>query len=203
MIINNILDYVFVSPSVIKVVRVLNERIVAISGRETARLAHITHRSALKALTALESLKIVKRQVGGRDHLFTLNRDNYISSEILSVMFNNEKEFSNRIFLLIKKRLSKVTESIIVFGSVARKEETVTSDLDICIIYKGNKKEIENLVNKIFNELDKKFAVTLAPLYLREREFRIRAKRNDSPVNSIIRDGKVISGKSIKKLING
>ncbi|GBD89466.1 nucleotidyltransferase domain protein [bacterium BMS3Abin04] len=203
MIIYNFLDYVFVSPSIIKVIRVLNERVTAISGRETARLALITHRSALKALTTLESFKIVKRQVGGRDHLFTLNRENYIVSELLSVMLDSEKEFVNRIFSLIKRRLGKVTESIIVFGSVARKEETVTSDLDICIIYKGNKKEIEILANIVFNTLNKKFAVTLAPLYLSEREFRKRAKRNDSPVNSILKEGKVISGKSIKKLING
>ena len=42
------------------------------TGNEVARVSGMNPRSAFKALTSLENLGIVNRQIGGRDHIFTL-----------------------------------------------------------------------------------------------------------------------------------
>ena len=70
-----ILDEVFATWSHISVLRILMNTTRPLSGREIARLAHMTHRSCLRALTRLEYIGFVNRNRGGRDHLFTINRE--------------------------------------------------------------------------------------------------------------------------------
>ena len=53
MLVNKFLENLFSAPSNVSILRVLNERVIGITGRETASL---THRSALKTLTTLEMI---------------------------------------------------------------------------------------------------------------------------------------------------
>lgn len=201
MLINKYLETLFSAPSNISVLRVLNERAVGITGRETARLTNLTHRSALKALSNLESLGVVKRVTGGRDHLFTLDRTKFITEKVISVIFSAEKEYRSTLFFIIKKQLSKSTVSLIVFGSVTRKDETLKSDLDLCIVYDKNKNELEKAISNLREQIYSEYSIHLAPFYIKETDFRRRAKKKLSPVNNIIEEGIVICGKSIKELI--
>jgi predicted nucleotidyltransferase len=203
MIVNRVLDYIFINTTNLAVLRVLNERIIGLSGRETARIAGISLRAAQLSLNGLESLKIVNRHYGGREHIFTLNRNNYIVKEIISYIFYAEELFRESIFKKIKSKLAKLTDSIILFGSVARHDEKIDSDLDICIIYSKGLKNIEKAVSHLRDEINENFGVTLAPFYITLKEFNTRARRHKSPVDSIISEGKVLSGLSIKSLING
>jgi len=203
MIINRVLDYIFINTSNLAILRVLNERVVGLSGRETARLSGISLRAAQLSLNSLESLKIVNRHYGGREHIFTLNRNNYIVKEIITNVFSAEESFRASIFKQIKSKLAKLTDTIILFGSVAKQEETTDSDLDICIVYSRSKINVEKVVSNLRDELYYKFGVTLAPFYITKNEFKTRVQKGKSPVDSIIKDGKVLSGLSIKSLING
>ncbi len=201
MLVNKFLEKLFSAPSNISVLRVLNERVIGITGRETARLTNLTHRTALKALTNLEELGIVIRITGGRDHIFTLNRQKYISRKIIRLIFEEENNFSLAIISSIKRQLSKLTESIIIYGSVARKEELISSDYDVCFVYSTQLRKIENAVSNLRDQLNEQYTIQLAPIYISISEFKIRAKKNLSPVFSIVKEGMVISGKSIHELI--
>jgi len=203
MIINRILDHIFINTSNLAVLRILNERVVGLSGRETARLAGISLRAAQLSLNSLEILKIVNRHYGGREHIFTLNRNNYVVKELISRIFSAEESFRTSVFKLIKIRLSKLSDSIILFGSVARKEESPDSDLDICIVHSRSLTIIEKAVSNLRDVLNDRYGVTLAPFYITKKEFKSRAKKSKSPVDSIIEEGKVLSGLSIKNLMNG
>ena len=105
----------------------------------------------------------------------------------------------------IKKQLKNKCESVFLFGSVARKEEEAGSDMDLCIIYdKANhKKEIEESVYKLQSLLHEKYFVNASPFYITHKEFVRRAKNNKPPVKDIIKDGIMIFGISINKMING
>lgn len=203
MVINNILDHIFTNAGNLAVLRVLNERASGISGRETARLAGIGLRSAQIALSNLEKFKIVIRQVGGRDHLFTLNRKNFLAKEVISKLFTVEKKFKISLYNEITDSINSAADSVILFGSVVRKEESVESDLDICIVYSKNKSRIEKIISKLRDELYDKYGVTLAPFYITGKDFSTKAGRNKSPVDQIIKEGKVLSGISIANLKNG
>lgn len=203
MIINNLLEGIFNRESNVRILRVLIERVVGISGRETARLSGLSLRSAQIALESLEELKLVKRVVGGREHLFTAARDNFAVQNIIIPLFESEKKFKVNLFNEIKNELSTLTESLIYFGSVARKEDTIKSDLDLCIVYSKSRNKIESIVDELRIEINEKFGVTLAPFLILKSEFRKRAKSSKSPINEILKEGKVISGMSIRELQNG
>ncbi|MBN1637887.1 MAG: nucleotidyltransferase domain-containing protein [Ignavibacteriales bacterium] len=203
MVVNKVLNNIFSTYSNIAILRVLNERKVGVSGREVARLADINLRSAQVALSNLVDLKIVNLNKGNRENLYTLNRDCFISKNIITKIFESEKRLVEKIFLAIKKSLQNYTESVILFGSVAREEETKTSDFDICIIYKNNRKIIEESVSELRDNLYLEFGITLAPYYITKKDFFKSIEQKKSPINELLKEHKIIAGKSLKELLNG
>ncbi|HED06893.1 MAG TPA: nucleotidyltransferase domain-containing protein [Ignavibacteria bacterium] len=202
MVINNVLNSMLSNKSCLKVLRVLNGLAVGISGRETSRLAQISLRAAQIALRELESLHIVNKQFGNRENLFSLNRNNYLVKNIITLIFKEENNFKKKIFKIITGQLKDLTESIVLFGSAARLEETVRSDLDVCIVYSKNKREINRIISSISDKLYKEFGVLLAPFFITKKEFISRAKKRKPPLNNLLTEGKVLSGLSINRLMN-
>ncbi len=204
MKLHNILDEVLKSKSHIMVLRVLQDTAQGYTGREIARLSGLTHRACLQALTNLEDLAIVQRRRGGRDHTFTLNRKNVIVSDGILPLLDLERKLLDRLQQYIKRRFAKHTESIMLFGSVVRGEETVGSDMDVCFVA-GNKsklKEVENIVHELQPAVKQMFGADLAPVYYTAAEFKKYYMQDKSPVVDIVHEGKRISGSSVKSLIN-
>lgn len=201
MVINNILDYIFNTPSSVKVLRVLINDVVGLTGRQIANLANINHQSAHDALNNLESLKLIKRVVGGKSHIFTLNRKNHLVNELIIPIFNSEINYREEVFNLIKNAFKNLETTVILFGSVARKEETSSSDLDICIIYSNQKIKLSKVTEKLSNTLNEKYGITLSPFYISYKEFRNRARYKKPPVDEIIKEGIILTGKPLKELI--
>lgn len=202
MAINNILNFIFTSPTVILVLRELNARKSGVTGREIARLSGITHRSALKALENLELLNLVKRQVAGRTYYFTLNREHHLYKKVLSNIFKTENEFLSEINKYITKYLGRYSLSIIIFGSAARGDEKIDSDLDVCFVFKNGRRNIEQLIPDLRTGLKTIYGITLAPFIISLSEFRKRAGTGKSPVNNILKEGKVIYGKQLRNILN-
>ncbi len=203
MAVHRILDNVFNSWSHTAVLRTLINTATGFTGREIARLSGINPRTAFKALTKLEELGIVKRLRGGRDHIFTLNRKHFLVNEVVLQMFEKEAQFRNELFKDLAKILRNKVISAIVFGSTARKEETTESDLDLCCIVE-KKQEIENVraaLNGSSQKLNDKFGIKLSPVFFTLAEF--KKKKNTQLVKNILEEGKEITGKSKRALLNG
>lgn len=203
MKIYNVLNSIFSASSAVSLLRELSIRNAGLTGRELARITNLTPQSAHNTLANLEALKIVTRITAGRSHYFTLNRNHYLNKKIIENLYSYEREYINAIFESIKKSLGKWSISLIIFGSVARRDETVESDLDLCIVYKGRKALVEENVSELRNKLYTEYGITLAPFYITEAEFKSRAKSKKPPVNNIIKEGNVIYGKSTNRIING
>ena len=205
MIVYKILDNVFSTWSNIAVLRVLSKVKIGLSGREIAKQANMSAPSSLEALSTLENLNIVTRQRGGREHFFFLNREHYIVKKVIIPALSSERKFAESIYADIDRGLGKYSSSLIVFGSTARREEEIDSDLDLCIVFKdaASKKKIEKLITDLSYSLNKKYGVSLAPFHISELDFFRRAKNKKSPVADIIVEGLYISGKTIKELMGG
>ena len=203
MVTNKILDYIFSAQSNLKVLRVLNERNAGVSGRETARLSGLSVKAVQNTLNNLNNAGLVKIAVGNREHLFSIDREKYLVTELIEKIFETEREFSYSILKQIRTKLKTYAVSLVQFGSTARGEDTLKSDFDLCIIYNNNLSVIEEKVSELRRALFNRYNITLAPLYLSVVKFRQFAKQSKPPVKNIIEEGKVIAGKSIKELLNG
>lgn len=204
MIINRVLDDVLSTYSSIAVLRALLHSAKGLTGREISRNALITPKSALIALSKLTDLKIVNRVIGGRDHHFSLNRKNYLVINGILPLLESENQYMDVIVKLLKKYLSKKCISIILFGSVARKEEKVGSDLDICAVVQSNiqLKEIDQIRQELFYQLAEKFGITLGLTTFTQNEFRKKGLKGQPPINNIIKEGVLIFGKPIKMILH-
>lgn len=204
MIIHKPLNEIFSTYSNIAVIRELRFTTNGFSGREIAKRAGLSAPAAINSLSHLESLKIVYRQIGGRDHIFTLNISNYFVNSVLLPILDAEGKFYDSIVKDIRKFLSKNTISVFLFGSVARKEESIQSDFDICIVFPGlkDKEIVEEKVNICRDKLHKNYGISLAPFYISIKEFQQRARQSKPPINEILKEGILLFGLSIKELLN-
>ena len=205
MVFHRVWDQVFSTWSHIAVLRALQDSAHGSTGREIARLSGMNHRSSLKALTELEELSVVRRARGGRDHLFTLNREHLLVEEGILPLLASERTFSRSVFAFLAKRLTKHAQSLIVFGSVARNEETASSDLDLCLVVQAEKDRatVEAALHSIAPQLLSRYGARLAPFVLTRRAFVQKARRDLPPVQAIVKEGIVIAGTSVSGLLNG
>ncbi len=203
MKIYRILDEVFRTWSNIAVLRALIDTNTGYTGNEVARLSGMQPRSAIKALTLLESLGLVKRQIGGRDHIFSLNRKHYLYNGVIVKLFEIENNFLNEIINEIKSLLGKQVYSSVIFGSTARKEDTVLSDFDICIIVNSSteQKILRDVLNQHSGYFYEKFGIKIAPIFFTKSKF--QKLKKSKLFKSIVNDGILISGKHPKGLISG
>lgn len=204
MIINKVLDNVFSAKSSISILRAIQNTKTGLSGREVSRLAGLSARSAIITLTSLENLGIINKIRGGREHTFSLNREHYLVKNGILPVLEVERMFAESIHKDIKLKLRGKCRSIYLYGSVARKEEAIESDYDICITYSSanNRNDIEKSVYKLRSLLFSKYGVNISPFYITVSEFIKRAKKSKPPIPNILEEGKLIYGDSFHKMLN-
>jgi predicted nucleotidyltransferase len=105
---------------------------------------------------------------------------------------------------LLSHKLGKLAESIILFGSVARKEETPASDVDICVVVRTRveKDKAQSIIHDIAGKVQRRYGARISPLFLTLREFSSKARRKEPPIREIIKEGVILRGRSIKELSN-
>jgi predicted nucleotidyltransferase len=113
--------------------------------REIARRIGISPPSALKQAKELLNLKLLISKKEGKNLIISANYDND--------RFLENKKWTNLFLLLDSGILNSMdNETIILFGSFSRGEDTEKSDIDLAI---SEGQEIKN-IEKIENSLDKK-----------------------------------------------
>jgi len=198
-----ILDEVFSTWSHISTLRVLLDAVRPLSGREIARLSHMNHRSCLQALTRLENIGFVNRNRGGRDHLFTINREHRLWHEGILPMLEIERQHLGRLAKRLRKELSVHAESVIIYGNNVMKRDAQDTTVDLCLVINNRmtEREIRSHLNIIIPIVWKRYGAKLETAIFTEADFVRRAKRGHVIVQTIIKEGQVISGKNIRELI--
>ena len=203
IVIHRALDEVFRSWSHVAALRALLDTSSGFTGNEVARVSGMQPRSALRALSALEELGIVRRQRGGRDHIFTLNREHVLVCDALLPLYHSERQLPEVVKTAIAEILKGSVMSAVMFGSVAKAEETPQSDLDLCCVVKTNREKeiVRTRLDAESDMLYQKFGVKVAPVIFTVDE--IRKKGRTLLVRDILAHGKLIAGKPFKGLLHG
>jgi hypothetical protein len=203
MRLDHILDEVFSTWSHIAILRIFMDAAHPLSGREIARLTHMNHRSCLHALTRLERIGFVHRNRGGRDHLFSINREHRLWIEGVLPLLEIERRHLGRLAKRLRKELSLYVESVILYGNSTMKRDGNDTTVDVCIIINNRmtEKEIRTHLNVIAPLVWKRYGVTLHTLIVTESDFVRKAKRGIAPVTTIIEEGQVIAGKTLPEIV--
>jgi predicted nucleotidyltransferase len=203
------LDGILGSQSKVALLRVLLDSATPLSAREAARLAGLAHSGALRALRALVELGAVRRTETPGQHLYVVNRDNFLVEHALAVLFSNERARVGEVFRSITAALQpfladNCVRSAVVYGSAARGDDGPGSDLDLLVVTRSDK-DVGNvhshLVQVAAPVLSDRFGLDLSPVVISVEQLVRQADGNDPLVGAVLREGRQIAGASIDRLL--
>jgi predicted nucleotidyltransferase len=190
--------------SKIKILRFLLKTGMEFTGREIARNINMDHKTCHHALSELSQSGVVFANHSGSSVLYKINQKNMLVTELLIPLFKKEENLLKTIAQFLVKKIRIPILSVMLFGSIAQNSARETSDVDILIITadkKIQKAVVAALANLEFDFIQK-FGNMLSPLVITQNELLNKLREKDKLITTILRTGKVISGKTSEELIN-
>ncbi|SRR5579885_130863 len=164
--------------------------------RGLAREAKVTPNEAALTIQDLEKLGIVTIQPVGRAYQLELNKNSYILNKIIGPIIESEKNTFVELLFLLKKHLdTKKIITAVIFGSVAKGQEKIDSDIDVLVV-SNDRDHALTQIGIVSEQIFSVFHGGISPLIFTEKQF--KAKQKESLVRSIIDNHVLICGKSIK-----
>ena len=168
---------------------------------ELARDVNINKGVLSRLIKKLNENNIIKVNQKGKIMLFKINKENTLIKNLIIPAFKIEdKLFDEFIKPRILKLKSKNILSMILYGSYAKEDFKLTSDLDLLIIIKNKNDQLENEINELkrgFLEEDLLVRVDIMTL----REFKHLYKLKEPLIISIEKDHKILYGYNFNDLI--
>jgi len=175
-----------------------------LNGRELSRYLKVTHRSIYKAMRSLVDEGVVNFTPRGNSIGYILNKEKWISKNILIPLFRSEREFLETIVEKLKKefegsQFKNNILSVVLFGSVYRKEDNSSSDFDIFVLIdqEENVIPVEEEIAKISSKISKLYGVTLGPYWKSLSSF--KKDKSLGVIKSIKAANRLIYGKELVK----
>lgn len=208
MKITNPLDTILDNQAQIKILRFLCRTGAQWNGRQIAKEVGVTPATAHKALYSLKKEGILSLSNVGKTHIYTLNEDRSIVSDMLKPLFVKEGRILDNVVDMIKRkiaasRIRKDIVSVALFGSVNARRDHAGSDIDLIVIVEnqGSKIDSERLFEEIDKKVSKQFGNTVAPYINTLSEFRAKHKQGLGVMKSILKGYAVIYGKDLKGIL--
>ncbi|MCK4464023.1 MAG: nucleotidyltransferase domain-containing protein [Candidatus Omnitrophica bacterium] len=206
MRIHNKLDELLKNGSKIKILRFLFSEKDEYTGRAIAKAINMSASSTYENLQNLKEEGLINARKKGNSILYRIRSENQVVNKLLKPLFEQEKSIYTDIVSLIKKSISKYKKkitSIVLFGSVAGKEETSKSDIDLLIIIENNTMRpiINTAIDKLNIEIAKKFGAALSPYILTKSEIKQKYNKKQGLIYSILDNNQLIFGEPIERIV--
>ena len=180
---------------VLKIFHKFPGRVFSLS--DIAKIIGQSNGAVYPALAGLTEAGILKSSKVGKTTAYRLNVENPLSRKVMEI-FTAENEMLRKAANEFAAKMPKVgVSSIIVFGSVARGEPKEKSDIDLLIVYKGDRSDVELKANALvekYLESD----VYVSPVFYSEKEIKDMAVRYNSFITRIESEGIVLYGKKLR-----
>jgi predicted nucleotidyltransferase len=191
----------------IKILRFLCNTGAEWSGRQITKEVKVSSAACHKALQELNSVRALLLRSAGRVHLHRLNEANFIALNLLKPLFERDAIIPDEVYKTVIGNISSsVIEDIIsvaVFGSMKRREEHPTSDIDLLVVVKDekNKKDVENAFDKVNEKILGEFGNVLSPHVQSIGEFKSKYKRGLALIKDILESHKLLFGEPLERLV--
>ena len=172
------LDDILSSRIKVRILRLFSRTRGSYSGREVARLIGYSHNPTIQALKELEAQGLLNRRSIGASHEYTINEEHLLVSDVLLDAFQTERNALLEIARIFQEQMGKDFEEAIIFGSVARGEERLDSDVDILIII-SDRADTGALEDKISEATSRAMAASgnpISPTIISRSEYEKRKK---------------------------
>lgn len=194
---------VLASAQKLKVLRYLWRSGGSHTGRELARAVGLDPKNASMVLRDLAGGGLVSRRRAGRAYLYSLNSDNYIVSEILSRVFERERNWLQALAAEIREIGGRHVDAVVLYGSLARAQDRPGSDIDFLIVVRSpaDPDVILDRINSHRLRLEERYGRPLSILAMTRSALRRRAQVGDRFVVDVLAQGQVVAGKPLSELV--
>jgi len=196
---HNLIEEILGQKSKVKILRHLVLNNIEDSGRRIAADTKMSPTKCHEALADLVDQGAVKVNVKGKMYLYSLNKGAYIVDSVIEPLFTTERDLINRVISDVTATIKKDTLSIVLFGSIAKREELPYSDIDILVIAKDGpaKRRIKKKLEDIAIDIHREYRNELAPYVLTATEYLNRSKKKDSFIKDIEKSGRLVFGMTL------
>lgn len=115
-----------------------------------------------------------------------------VTSAINDILTYEEKTTLMELKEVLKKFLGDRLVKIALFGSKARGDYEIESDIDLAIIIRGLNRELKNQILDIVAEIEFKYLIPLSTLILSEEDFHRLKKRERRIALDIEKEGIIL-----------
>lgn len=204
------LDEALGTRSKVRVLRLLLDQELELSGREVGRQAGIGDRTARLALDDLCELGLVHREVSPAEHRFSINRQHVLVKHGLEELFAAERRSVGQIFDRLRAACAEISRSraadiraVWVFGSAMRGEDTLASDLDVLVLV--DRPDLTGAVREDLADAGRSLAeshgLDLSPVVLTTRRLREMDREGSSLTRSLRTDARRVLGDSVSEVL--
>jgi len=192
------------SPSKVAILRLFTSRKnFRATGRQIAKLIGYSAPSTHDSLKDLHGRNILKLDIIGKQHIYTLNEEDRIVQKIIRPMFIAESNIKNEIreFILKELKRTKIKAkivSLILYGSMQTETAKRGSDIDIAVVVPkaaGLRSVEDAFLSEIAPKFKTYFGAQLDPYIKSAIEFKERLKKNQPPVSTLMKSYSVLYGK--------
>ena len=176
------------SETKIKILRYFAQHDAPMSEREIASIIKVSHMNVNRAMKDLAAGNVVRFVTVGRAHLWKPNKKSY-GFAIASDFIKNKallRSPLDDLKTIVKAGIpAGLAQKAVLFGSMARGQEEVDSDIDLFLLVKnGNdKKALEPYIETLSNKCLELYGNTLSPYILTERG--LNEKKNSNILQEI------------------
>lgn len=153
--------------------------------REIGRLTGVPAGSLHRELRALADAGLLSRASAGNQVLYRANKDNPIYRELTEI-FRKTVGLADVVRDALTARREHI-DAAFIFGSVARGEETATSDVDVFIL--GDLPFVHAV--SALAPLQERLGRHLNPVVMRRSDFRKKRRERDNFVERVMREPKL------------
>lgn len=204
---HNPLDKILSKETKVKILRFLCKTEAEWSGRQIAKEIKVSPAACHKALRELNNEGALLLRGIEKSNLYSLNKENLIVSDLLKPLYERESKIPDEIYEGIVRNISSLVikdiVSIAVFGSVKKRKERPTSDIDLLVLVKNseNKGEVEEDFGKVNEKSISRFGNTVSPYIQTVEEFNLKYKKGLSLIKNILKSHRLLFDTPLEELL--
>lgn len=174
------------------------------TGREIARAIGMGETPTHRALRELADTLVVLYRVAGRAHYYRLNEHHALVERVLRPLFAAERTQRDAAIAELLAGVDVPLDAALIYGSVAREEDTWRSDLDVLLVVPAAD-DAQRTAERLWQhdgDLLRRYGVISVQALSRD-ELAARVQRGEKWLVEALRDGVVVRGTSPQRLLRG